>query len=111
MAKMANLKDDYDLKTELKELKEIYNDYNNDELALDTLLGQKKYQIRWLLHLWMILLWSKALLKSYSRDHIYSFKSKLRFWSYQKYYKDNLILLNYFPIKYSKITKNQKGKW
>ncbi|KAB0613295.1 Na/Pi cotransporter family protein [Campylobacter hyointestinalis subsp. lawsonii] len=42
MAKMANLKDDYDLKTELKELKEIYNDYNNDELALDTLLGGKK---------------------------------------------------------------------
>ncbi|CUU91339.1 Na/Pi cotransporter family protein [Campylobacter hyointestinalis subsp. hyointestinalis] len=42
MAKMANLKDDYDLKTELKELKEIYNDYSNDELALDTLLGGKK---------------------------------------------------------------------
>ncbi|MCI6299492.1 MAG: hypothetical protein MR582_07665 [Campylobacter sp.] len=42
MTKMANLKDDYDLKTELKELKEIYNDYNNDELALDTLLCGKK---------------------------------------------------------------------
>lgn len=42
MAKMANLKDYYVLKTELKELKEIYNDYNNDELALDTLLGGKK---------------------------------------------------------------------
>ncbi|WP_181021391.1 Na/Pi cotransporter family protein [Campylobacter hyointestinalis] len=42
MAKMANLKDNYDLKTELKELKEIYNDYSNDELALDTLLGGKK---------------------------------------------------------------------
>lgn len=42
MAKMANLKDDYDLKTELKELKEIYNDYSNDELALDMLLGGKK---------------------------------------------------------------------
>lgn len=42
MAKMANLKDDYDLKTELKELKEIYNDYSNNELALDTLLGGKK---------------------------------------------------------------------
>ncbi|MDY3245847.1 MAG: hypothetical protein SPE49_03875 [Campylobacter sp.] len=39
---MANLKDYYVLKTELKELKEIYNDYNNDELALDTLLGGKK---------------------------------------------------------------------
>lgn len=39
---MANLKDYYDLKTELKELKEIYNDYNNDELALCTLLGGKK---------------------------------------------------------------------
>lgn len=39
---MVNLKDYYDLKTELKELKEIYNDYNNDELALDTLLGGKK---------------------------------------------------------------------
>lgn len=39
---MANLKDYYDLKTELKELKEIYNDYNNDELALYTLLGGKK---------------------------------------------------------------------
>ena len=39
---MTNLKDDYDLKTELKELKEIYNDYNNDELALDTLLEKKK---------------------------------------------------------------------
>ena len=41
MTKMANLKDDYDLKTKLKELKEIYNDYNNDELALDTLLCGK----------------------------------------------------------------------
>ncbi len=42
MDKIANINDGSSLKTELKELKQIYYDYEKDEINLDTLLGGKK---------------------------------------------------------------------
>lgn len=42
MDKIANINDESSLKTELKELKQIYYDYEKDEISLDTLLGGKK---------------------------------------------------------------------
>ncbi|OCR94052.1 sodium:phosphate symporter [Campylobacter fetus subsp. testudinum] len=42
MDKIANITDESSLKTELKELKQIYYDYEKDEINLDMLLGGKK---------------------------------------------------------------------